>query len=222
MIEQFTPSEEEQVLHGVVADYLRRPTLHSLGSGQHQLISLVLWKLLASSSYAIAGALGTMVQRLEDKSNPSLDDEAPPGLVDDYEALDETAEEWEESATKASALAEEQASSLQTLDQEIAELREFQRQATCIQRNSKGQALLLALDKAFAGLERRDGVNKKALVFTESKRTQTYLLELLEQSPYAGKTVLFNGTNSHPQATSIYNDWLERHAGSDRISGSRS
>ena len=60
MVEQFTPSQDEQALRGMVADYLRRPALNALPSGQRQLISLVLWKLLASSSYAIAGALGTM------------------------------------------------------------------------------------------------------------------------------------------------------------------
>ena len=35
------------------------------GSGQRQLISLVLWKLLASSTHAIAGALETMAKRLQ-------------------------------------------------------------------------------------------------------------------------------------------------------------
>src|SRR3546814_4653819 len=41
-------------------DYLRRPSLNALPQGQSQLISLVLWKLLASSTHAIAGALNTM------------------------------------------------------------------------------------------------------------------------------------------------------------------
>lgn len=67
LVQEFTPSADEQALHVAVAEYLRRPISHALPAGQRQLISLVLWKLLASSSYAIAGALGTMAQRLEDK-----------------------------------------------------------------------------------------------------------------------------------------------------------
>ena len=48
-----------------MADYLRRPNLKALPEGQRQLISLVLWKLLASSTHAIAGALETMAKRLQ-------------------------------------------------------------------------------------------------------------------------------------------------------------
>ncbi len=65
------------------------------------------------------------------------------------------------------------------------------------------------------------GANKKALIFTESRRTQDYLLKLLEQSAYAGQTILFNGSNSSGQATCIYHAWLKRHTGTDRITGSR-
>jgi superfamily II DNA/RNA helicase len=33
--------------------------------------------------------------------------------------------------------------------------------------------------------------------------------------------VLFNGTNADPQSKEIYNNWVERHKGSDRVTGSR-
>jgi ERCC4-related helicase len=218
MVEQFTPSQDEQVLRKMVADYLRRPALNALPAGQRQLISLVLWKLLASSSYAIGGALGTMAQRLQDKlgaeSADKTDEQLNAELDKDYESLDETEEEWVEQDGEAPA------KPLASVAEEIAELREFQRLATTIRDNAKGQALLIALGKAFAELEKL-GANRKALIFTESRRTQDYLLALLEQSAYAGQAVLFNGTNSSEQATRIYQDWLQRHAGTDRITGSR-
>ena len=44
---------------------LERLNLKALPDGQRQLISLVLWKLLASSTHAIAGALETMAKRLQ-------------------------------------------------------------------------------------------------------------------------------------------------------------
>ena len=217
MVEQFTPSQDEQALREMVADYLRRPALNALPSGQRQLISLVLWKLLASSSYAIGGALGTMAQRLQDKLGAESSDTPTEELTDaldkDYESLDETEEEWPEPDGEAAA-------PLASVAEEIAELREFQRLATTIRDNAKGQALLTALGKAFAELEKL-GAAKKALIFTESRRTQDYLLGLLEQSAYAGQTVLFNGTNTSEQATRIYQAWLQRHAGTDRITGSR-
>ena len=47
----------EDQLYEVVSEYLRRPNLQALPSSQRSLMTLVLRKLLASSSFAIAGAL---------------------------------------------------------------------------------------------------------------------------------------------------------------------
>ena len=223
IVEEFTPSSEEQELSGLVADYLRRPNLKALPEGQRQLISLVLWKLLASSTHAIAGALETMAKRLQ-----GMLDEAPvvPDLAEeldeDYESLDADldesgADEWEgqESGTKAASRTERDA-----IAQEIEELRHFKTLATNIRDNAKGKALLTALDRAFAELERL-GAAKKAIIFTESRRTQEYLLGLLADTPYGDGIVLFNGTNSDARAQATYKDWLKRHAGTDRITGSK-
>lgn len=222
IVEEFTPSTEEQELSRLVADYLRRPNLKALPEGQRQLISLVLWKLLASSTHAIAGALETMAKRLQGVLNetpvvPDLAEE----LDEDYESLDETADEWEdqEPDTKAASRAERDA-----IAQEIEELRHFKTLATNIRDNAKGKALLTALDRAFAELDRL-GAARKAIIFTESKRTQEYLLNLLAPSKYAGPygdgIVLFNGTNSDQRAQAIYKDWLKRFEGTDRITGSK-
>lgn len=218
IVEEFTPSSEEQELSRLVADYLRRPNLKALPDSQRQLISLVLWKLLASSTHAIAGALETMAKRLQ-----GLLDETPdvPTLADqldeDYEALDETADEWNDGDV-------EKVSSQQTdrnaVAQEIAELRHFKNLATNIRDNSKGKALLTALEKAFSELERL-GAPKKAIIFTESRKTQDYLLSLLADTPYGDGIVLFNGTNTDARAQTVYKDWIRQHAGTDKISGSK-
>ena len=218
IVEEFTPSAEERELSLLVADYLRRPNLKALPDGQRQLISLVLWKLLASSTHAIAGALETMAKRLQ-----GVLDEAPniPELADeldkDFESLDETADEWSEqdSVSDASMHNERDA-----VAQEIEELRHFKSLATNIRDNSKGTALLTALERAFAELERLDA-SKKAIIFTESRKTQDYLLTLLADTPYGEGIVLFNGTNSDVRAQAVYKDWIVRHAGTDKISGSK-
>lgn len=218
IIQEFTPTSEEQELSRLVADYLRRPNLKAMPEGQRQLISLVLWKLLASSSHAIAGALETMAKRLqgvldETAEIPELAEE----LDEDYELLDETADEWNEqgSATAAPSRSERDA-----IAQEVEELRHFKELATNIRDNAKGKALLTALDRAFAELDRL-GAAQKAIIFTESKRTQEYLLSLLADTPYGDGIVLFNGTNSDQRAQAIYKDWLKRHEGTDRITGSK-
>lgn len=222
IVEEFTPSDAEKELSSLVADYLRRPNLKALPDSQRQLISLVLWKLLASSTHAIAGALETMAKRLQgvlDEASdvPQLADE----LDEDYESLDEIeeerADEWSEDNGHPASPAK---SERDVIAREIDELRHFKALATSIRDNAKGKALLTALDKAFTELERL-GAAKKALIFTESKRTQEYLLSLLEQTHYGEGIVLFNGTNSGPRAQAIYKDWLTRHQGTDKITGSK-
>ncbi|MDO8732725.1 MAG: SNF2-related protein [Actinomycetota bacterium] len=218
IVEEFTPSTKERELSALVADYLRRPNLKALPDGQRQLISLVLWKLLASSTHAIAGALETMAKRLQgvldDTTNiPDLAE----ALDEDYESLDETADEWNDqvSGNEPSARNERDA-----VAQEIEELRHFKSLATNIRDNAKGKALLTALERAFAELERL-GAPKKAIIFTESRRTQEYLLSLLADTHYGEGIVLFNGTNSDTRAQAVYKDWLVRHKGTDKISGSK-
>src|SRR5438876_3240452 len=97
LLEEFTPEEGEDKLYELVSEYLRREKLQALPSGQRSLMTLVLRKLLASSTFAIAGALASISERLKAKIKKvepaeSLEEE----LDNDYEALDETAEEWSE------------------------------------------------------------------------------------------------------------------------------
>jgi len=72
----------------------------------------------------------------------------------------------------------------------------------------------------FQSLE-SNGAPRKALVFTESKRTQEYLLHFLQANGYEGQVLAFNGSNKGDHASTIYTHWLQQHQGSGRISGSR-
>lgn len=217
ILQEFSPDEAEDRLYNLVTAYLRREELQALPAGQRALMTLVLRKLLASSSFAIAGALVSISDRLQAR----LDQGRPPAsltetIEEDYEALDETEDEWSE---------DEQAGPLSEADQraleaEIAELRAFAALATSIEQNAKGRALLTALEVGFAKAK-EGGAAEKAIIFTESKRTQSYLLRVLADSPFADSVVLFNGSNTDEQSRAIYQDWLARHKGSDRVTGSR-
>lgn len=140
------------------------PNLKALPEGQRQLISLVLWKLLASSSRAIAGALGTMAERLQKLQNQDQAEDLASTLDEDYESLDETAEEWDEEIRPKQSDKEEQAA----IAAEIEELRQFKELADTIQDDAKGKALLEALNIAFEKLEEL-GAKQKAIILLNLK-----------------------------------------------------
>lgn len=217
LVEEFTPADGEDELYRLVSGYLQSDTLQALPAGQRSLITLVLRKLLASSTFAIAGALATMSQRLKAKLAASPEAGAlEDAFSADFEALDATAEEWQAEPAPAGLTAADR----QAIEAEIAELDRFAQLANAIEHNAKGQALLKALAVAFAKTRELGGA-EKAIIFTESRRTQDYLQRLLADTPYAEGIVLFNGTNTDPLSREIYARWLERHAGSDRVTNSR-
>ena len=142
LLEEFSPEESEDRLYELVSEYLRRPNLQALPASQRSLMTLVLRKLLASSTFAIAGALTSISHRLKAKLRKqelveSLEEE----LDQDYEALDETAEEWEDDEPPTPLSEADRAA----IEAEIADLDGFARLATSIEHNAKGKALLKAL-----------------------------------------------------------------------------
>lgn len=215
ILEKFDPDEAEDRLYNLVTAYLQRDNLQALPPSQRSLMTLVLRKLLASSTFAIAGALSSISNRLQKR----LDQSKPASLIEeldeDYEALDETAEEWSDDEIEPLTEADQRA-----LELEITELQEFAALATSIEQNAKGRALLKALEVGFAKA-REFGADEKAIIFTESRRTQSYLLRVLADSPFADHIVLFNGSNTDDDSKAIYKAWLARHVGSDRVTGSK-
>jgi ERCC4-related helicase len=223
MLQEFVPGADETRLYNYVSEFLQRPSLYALPNSQRQLITLVLRKLLASSTFAIAGALETLIKRLgqtldEKAASTDLADLADE-LDQDYEALDELADELDavaDGSTKVSTAAE-----IAAIQAEVGELESFRNLAISITENAKGTALLQALNVAFKKLDEL-GAAKKAIVFTESRRTQDYLLRLLAGTDHGPGVVLFNGSNTDARAREIYAEWIARHTGTDRVSGSRS
>jgi superfamily II DNA or RNA helicase len=231
LVQEFVPSEAEQRLYDLVSDYLQRPTLYALPASQRQLMTLILRKLLASSTYAISGTLEGLVNRLEAAAAAATAVDTPPEeLPGDWEGLDELADEWE--AEEDGPLQPERArltsEQLAELRQEMAQLREFHALAKSIIKNAKGEVLLTALRRGFAAAAEAQlsqgaaTLQQKAVIFTESRRTQEYLFRVLEQTEFAGKVMLFNGTNNDPTSKAIYQRWLVQHADTDRITGSPS
>jgi adenine-specific DNA-methyltransferase len=217
LVQEFTPEESEDRLYHLVSDYLQRDNLHALPASQRSLMTLVLRKLLASSTFAIAGALTSISNRLKAQlRTEDFPESLAEQLEQDYEALEETSDEWNEDDPSQPLSREDR----EAIGKEIEDLDGFARLAASIEHNAKGKALLSALEIAFAKAT-EIGAAQKAVIFTESRRTQSYLLRLLADSPFAAGIVLFNGSNTDERSKQIYQEWLARHQGTDRVSGSR-
>jgi len=211
--QEFLPSDAEHELYERVSSYLQRETLFALPASQRQLITLILRKLLASSTFAIARTLRRLVRRLENiQEQVELLDE------EDLEGIDELEDEWQEGNDVSPRSLRDIDPAM--LEDELIELRGYADLADGIQNNAKGEALIPALHAAFEHA-RKLGAARKAVIFTESRRTQEYLFELLSANGYADRLVTINGSNSDTHSRDIYQRWLIKHDGQDIVSGSK-
>ncbi|GLI37760.1 DEAD/DEAH box helicase [Geobacter hydrogenophilus] len=222
----FRPSDQEQELYEAVSNFLQRADTYAIPDRQRTLTVLIVRKLLASSTLAVAGTLETIRKRLEvlraglpEPENLLEDLVEGDELGDDF--LDEE-EEIEEPEGGSPQLDQPRGTEIDRvqLDAEIAELDGYIRQARQISVDTKTRTLGVALEIGFAEMERM-GASRKALIFTESRRTQEYLKAFLEANGYAGRIVLFNGSNTDAESSAIFEEWLRDNADTGRISGSR-
>ncbi|MCB9544688.1 MAG: DEAD/DEAH box helicase [Myxococcales bacterium] len=218
--QEFFASDAEQRLYDEVSEYLRRDTLYGLPSAQRTLMTMVLRKLLASSSFAIGGTLDGLLYRLRQVQEDVRKGTAVAlhdAVEDDFETVDEIEDDWEEDeATDANGDDIDPA----LLADEIAIIEACSKLAAGIHSNAKGDALLRALAQAFEQAE-AVGAAKKAVVFTESRRTQDYLYRLLTANGYEGRVVMINGSNNDEAAKAVYAEWMTRHADDGVPTGAR-
>ncbi len=249
LVQEFVPTPEEQRLYDLVSEYLQQPTLYALPASQRSLMTLILRKLLASSTYAISDTLSGLASKLEtaaaraekvrEKGDCPHLPERPEGCfaqmgtvplfpADNWEDIDQLADEWEpdEQGSGQPDRPQYTPEQLAGMRQEMAGLRQFHALARSIVKNSKGEVLLTALRRGFAAAARAKqghsaaALQQKAIIFTESRRTQEYLFRILDETEFRGKVMVFNGTNTDPKSKAIYQAWLAKHAGTDRVSGS--
>lgn len=237
IVEEFIPSKEEVALYDLISDFLLSEDLYSIPKAQRTLITLVVRKLLASSTTAIMGTLDTLIKRLrkmvvekkvmeEDKVNGEAiesslgylelitDDEDE--LIKDY--LEEETDSPTDMPFEEVRLLEED---VEAIEKEIEELETFIELAKTIEIDTKAKSLMSALTKGFEAQDKLGVKKQKAIIFTESRRTQQFLFDYLESNGFKDKVVLFNGTNTDPKSKEIYKAWLEKHKDSDRVTGSK-
>lgn len=213
ILQEYSPTKEEEELYNKVAEYLKSSHLYALPNSQRKLMTTILWKLLASSSFAISGTLESLINRLKNM----LDGKDNELEITDFDAIKEMMEEWtEEETEKRQDLIKERKS----INEELQRLIEYLKLAKSININAKGENLLQALKKGFAKASEL-GAKRKAVIFTESRRTQEYIYNLLSNNGYDGSIVFLNGSNNDEASKKIYKTWIERHKGEDVVSGSK-
>jgi len=222
MTHPFPQTDEEKGLHQDVMDFMTREISFAFPQRQRQLIEMILFKTLASSPQALASTLGTMRRRLI-ALRDGLPEVSEDDLIDalahdediDIDALVEQLDGDEGTTDASGPLVQGR-----LLAGELAHIDSLIARAEKISNDSKSKALLKALEAAFARL-RELGAKRKALIFTESRKTQAFLAAYLEANGYAGQVVTFNGSNNHPSAKQAYDRFVGRHAGTDKLTGSK-
>lgn len=212
----FTPSPAEVELYDKINEYLQRPFLWAFAKSQRHLSALILRKRLGSSSFAVATTLERIADRLESEIHAGRRRNDAGGLMDDPDLTNEVREASEVNDN----IPAEHIDSRQRVDMldEVQELRSFAHLARSITVNQKAVKLIEALEQGFGKLREVDAP-EKAIIFTDSTVTQEYLAQSLTEAGWGEGLILFNGNNDSPEATRIYQNWLQENEGGDLVTG---
>lgn len=211
IVQEYTPSPKEIKLYELVSAYLMREGTFGVPERQRPLLSLLVRKIMSSSAYALGYTLERFIHRLQEYKETGILYSALSCVAEDYDAYNQ--EDYTTSD------AEETSTIENEIDKEIEELRGYCDLARSIGEETKSKELLNALSLSFERICNLGG-QKKALIFTESRRTQEYLYNYLSKHGYKDRVVCFNGTNTSEESKNIYRLWLMQYAGTNRISGS--
>ncbi len=225
----FEPTEQEHKLYEAVSKYLMRDDTYAFPARQKHLLILLIRKVLASSPTALAGTLEIIKKRLlrlleKAKNGRSISELLVEEEDIDEDLLDEILEDEEDDIDEVIAetneSAQEEKVDIVSLDNEIKEIDQYIGWAQSIGIDTKSKELLTALAVGFQEMDNM-GAARKAVIFTESRRTQDWLLNYLNNHGFSGQAVTFNGTNKDDSTRKIYTDWQEANKDTGRITKSR-
>ena len=205
----FHLSQDEKELYDATNAFLRRDTLYSIPTANRGLIILVIRKLLASSSFALVETFEVLEKRLEKLYEGTKSAYAQEGFDLFWEFVEDEIDEdgFNEYDD------EETAEKKQAIQAELKIVRNILDLARSIKTNAKINALKDALTSAFSH-QISEGLAEKAVVFTESKRTQKYIAAELRKSGYSEEDILlFNGDFDDAMTKEIYRAWQVKNFG---------
>ncbi|QEN03304.1 DEAD/DEAH box helicase [Thiospirochaeta perfilievii] len=226
----FKPTEQEHKLYVEISDYLMRDDTYAFPIRQKHLLIMLIRKVLSSSPIALIGTLNIIKDRLVklyDNTKESANFTEILIAEDDIDSdlLDEILEDDDEYSEKQDIAPTDDLNTkkiieIKKLKEEIKEIESYIHWAEDIGVDTKTKALLTALDIGFEQMLEM-GAAEKAVIFTESRRSQDWLYTYLENNGYANKVVTFNGTNKSELNKTIYANWVNDNKDTGRITGSR-
>lgn len=210
----FELSRDEMCLYARVNEFLQRPHLYSLPDANRNLLTLVVRKLLASSSFALIETFETIRTRLQKLYEGTKATDASEDFDFFLQYLEDEIDEIEEEEDPDVVFEKQQ------IEEELREVEAIIADAEKITENAKMKALREALDAAFT-TQKEQGIPEKVVIFTESKRTQKYIREELVSCGYDEEDiVLFNGDNNDERTKEIYRVYRIKNYGGVKYSTS--
>jgi len=204
----FKLSREEAILYQLANDYLQRPVLYAVSNQNNALIKMVVRKLLASSSYAVAETFEVLRDRLKVLKQNTRAEKAEISLKAFFSLIEDDDDNADEDEFEEDIELIEREKYRTEIDNELAAVENIIKMASQITENSKAKAVIEAISFAF-DYQREQEYPEKVLIFTESKRTQKYLVKALTEAGFDG-IIVFNGEMSDPETKKIYNAWRAR------------
>jgi adenine-specific DNA-methyltransferase len=200
---RYTMSPEERALYDDVTSYLLEPNLHAFRGNQRRLLLLGFLRRMASSHAALRASLERVAARLRRRR-----DDLPPDDAADREAFLGDLEEDEEPEEDETAV--EAGPDRAGIAAELARVESFIARAGALPTDSKGRALLQAIQ--LVGEQAAQGKSSgKVVIFTESRTTQDYVRKLLREGGGIddNEITLFRGNNDSPRALQALAHWNE-------------
>ncbi|MBQ4479574.1 MAG: DEAD/DEAH box helicase family protein [Victivallales bacterium] len=209
---RFIPQEAEQRLYDAVSRFLQQQDCYAFPQGQRQLITLVVRKLLASSTNALRSTLEAIKARLIALRDENKDEDIPEDVLLDVDALDDYLDETEllddEVEDEEPPEENHKVIDMKKLQKEIDELDHFIHMTYDVTVDTKTESLLTALQQGWTKM-RELGAEEKTVIFTESRRSMYYLRTYLEQHGYKGQVVCYSGGGKKdPVAEMIYTEFM--------------
>lgn len=205
----FKLSPDEIELYERVNLFLKGDALYSMPASNRGLIILVIRKLMASSSFALVETFEVLKKRLEKLYEGTRSADAQEGFDLFWSFVEDEIDEsgFEETED------EDTAAQKAYIQAELDKVNAIIDVAKRIKTNSKVTALKQALEIGFS-YQRDNGIAQKAVVFTESKRTQKYIAAELRKSGYSEDDILlFNGDFDDTMTKEIYRAWQVKNFG---------
>ena len=201
----FCLSKDEKLLYSLVDKYLKRDISYGFpNTNNRNLLLLVVRKMLASSSKALIETFEVIKTRLHKLQQGTKSINAQQGFDKFLSYLDEDDEDEDVLETKED---ESLTIRLNAIEEEIGIVDDIINLAERIQVNAKMEKLLEAVEYAFE-YQRANHLPEKAVIFTESKRTQRYIRQTLIDWGFTdNEIVIFNGDMTDEKSKRIYNNW---------------